>query len=155
MAVSCHSEPASESGSSATLPGSGLSSTTTATLQARLLASDGSDNVPSAPPGEVGRVIVVGAGLAGLTAALALHLSGAEVPLLPAGLSDLVFEQAACRHMTLLDARLAAHQPRRNEGALRWVHKVRTPQPTLAKFNDLTDCEIGARSAPELSSRGV
>ncbi|MCP4961426.1 MAG: NAD(P)-binding protein, partial [Actinomycetia bacterium] len=79
VAVSCSSEPASELGSSTTLPGSGSSSTTVAALQARLFANDGSDNVPSAPPGEVGRVIVVGAGLAGLTAARALHLSGAEV----------------------------------------------------------------------------
>ncbi len=79
VAVSCSSEPASELGSSTTLPGSGSSSTTVAALQARLFANDGSDKVPSAPPGEVGRVIVVGAGLAGLTAARALHLSGAEV----------------------------------------------------------------------------
>ncbi|MCP3938746.1 MAG: NAD(P)-binding protein, partial [Actinomycetia bacterium] len=80
VAVSCSSDTASESSSSSTtLPGSGSSSTTVAALQARLFANDGSDKVPSAPPGEVGRVIVVGAGLAGLTAARALHLSGAEV----------------------------------------------------------------------------
>jgi polyamine oxidase len=45
----------------------------------RLVVDDGSRAVPDPVPGTVGRVVVVGAGVAGLTAARALHESGVDV----------------------------------------------------------------------------
>ncbi|MGF1645916.1 MAG: flavin monoamine oxidase family protein [Kineosporiaceae bacterium] len=45
----------------------------------RLLVSDGTQALPAAAPGTVDRVVVVGAGVAGLTAARALQESGIEV----------------------------------------------------------------------------
>jgi polyamine oxidase len=48
-------------------------------LLSRLQADDGTQALPAAVPGEVTRVVVVGAGVAGLVAARALRLAGVEV----------------------------------------------------------------------------
>lgn len=48
----------------------------------QLRADDGEVGIPTAVPGKVGRVVVIGAGVAGLVAARALWLSGVEVVVL-------------------------------------------------------------------------
>lgn len=47
--------------------------------QGLVRVTDGNTNVPDAAPGEVGRVVIVGAGVSGLVAARALRLAGVDV----------------------------------------------------------------------------
>ncbi|MEM7140739.1 MAG: NAD(P)/FAD-dependent oxidoreductase [Actinomycetota bacterium] len=61
--------------------------TTTSTAprpEPRLWVNDGSDAIPDSVPGSPERVVVVGAGMAGLAAAKALYLSGVDVTVIEA-----------------------------------------------------------------------
>ena len=62
-----------------TSPGSGDRGAAPTALPATIHADDGNQAVPQAATGSVRRVVVVGAGVAGLVAARALHMSGVEV----------------------------------------------------------------------------
>ena len=64
---------------SGTSPSSGDRGPNATAMPARIHADDGNQEVPDAATGTVGRVLVVGAGVAGLVAARGLHMSGVEV----------------------------------------------------------------------------
>ena len=77
---------AAAAGAAAALPGGALRTAAAAAAPATRTYDDGSDAIPSAVPGagNPGRVIVIGAGWAGLTAANALRNAGVETVVLEA-----------------------------------------------------------------------